>query len=53
MRLDILKHAIGRMHEAAQVDAAWHPRAIALVTRRKIIAKRALGKAVSVRARFG
>jgi len=42
MRLDILKHAIGRLHEAAQVDVAWRPRAVALVARRKIIAKRIL-----------
>jgi hypothetical protein len=41
-RLNVLKRAIGRMREAALIDKRWHPRATALVAKRRAIAKRVM-----------
>jgi RNA-directed DNA polymerase len=47
--LEILQRVIGRTYEAAQIDAAWRPRAVALVARRRTIARRTLAEATTVK----
>jgi RNA-directed DNA polymerase len=46
-RMDVLPRLIGRVHEAAQVDPTWLPRAKALVAQRAAIAKRLSGNSGS------